>query len=215
MSMTKNPTANASQSTPDDLVQLILEAHEDGDFERVRKNCETLRNVGEPEDRLIALQYAGLSFYEEKRYSEALPLLRQAAEEGKGIQDYFNLLMAATYDRQRFLEEKTLALLTQALTAAAAQNQLEEELSEGFIRFHYCRGLDDMGRFADARRQLDLLLRIYAGLKSRDDKTCKRLGLPRFSQFRRTAEDVFSNLGLEDDELESWIEAGIPETGMP
>lgn len=194
---------NANPPDPDAQLQMILESYEDcreeGGFARVRAACEELLKEG-PEYRLIALQYLGLSFYQEQRYAEALPYLRKVAEEGQGIQDLFNLLMASVYDRQRFLEERTWTQLLLGLRETGP-----DDPTPGFVRYHYCRALDDTGRCKEARSQLEWLRALYLGLGARDDRACQRAGVPRFSEFLRTAEDVFSHLDCDEDEWEAWL----------
>lgn len=193
---------------PDDQVQSLLEYHEQGLFNEVRRVCHALLDAG-IEYRLIALQYLGLSFYQERNYSEALPYLQRVAEEGGDSQDYFNLLMVAVYDRQRFLEDQALSRLLRLLAA-----QSNDAISEGFVRFHYCRALDDMNRAPDARRQLDILLCRYAALPSRLDRVCASQTLPRFSDFLRTAEDVFYHQGEDEDAFHEWVGRAIPEARL-
>ncbi len=196
----------AVQPTSDDHVQAILELQAEGRYPELRELCAELLEA-EPEYRVIALQYLGLSFHQEENYREAVPFLRQAAEEGQQLQDYFNLLIASVYDRQRFLEEHTLGRIALKLRASAGASEPSEEL----IRFHYCRALDDMKRHADARRQLDLIAEQFV---ARGPAACARAasGLPSFAELACTAEDIFYNLGMGHDEWERWLATSLPES---
>lgn len=201
-------TQTLATPNPDDQIQRMLENHERGEFNEVRQVCRELLEKAGPEYRLIALQYLGLSFYQERRYAEALPYLRKVAEEGNDTQDFFNLLMVAVYDRQRFVEEEALARLLPLLAAPS-----DDGISEGFVRFHYCRALDDMKRSLEAREQLDVLIRRYSALPSRIDSVCAAHGLPRYSDFLRTAEDVFYNLEEGDGAFHEWVSSVSPPEG--
>lgn len=199
--MTQSPVA----PDHDDQVQLILEYHEKGMYDKVRQICRALLEAGAPDCRLIALQYLGLSYYQERSYSDALPYFQKVAEEGGDTQDLFNLLMVAVYDRQRFVEDKALSRLVPLL-----RDPPPDSISEGFVRFHYGRALDDMKRPGDARRQFEVLLVEYGALPSQEDRVCAAHGLPRFSEFLRAAEEVFGNLGEEEeDAFRAWVAGGL------
>ena len=127
---------------PDEQLKAILHHYDRGEYPKVRVLSKKLTQVP-GEYRWLGLQYLGLSYYLEERYSEALPFLQQVARESDSRTDHFNLLMCAVYTENPELEQSALRALNRA---SANKDSERPSPPEGLFRMYYCEALLETGR---------------------------------------------------------------------
>jgi len=147
-----------------------------------------------------ACKLMGMSLFRQAKYQEALPYFQKATEYKPEVNDWLNVITAATLskniDAGRSAFEK------------AVQLQLDtgnkEQPSIPFMRQYYACALRDVGEFDLALEQINELRKIYEQLKITDTTFVYIRGVPFLSHTMDVAVDVFNGLGTSFDAHE-WI----------
>jgi tetratricopeptide (TPR) repeat protein len=149
-----------------------------------------------------ACKLMGMTLFRQAKYQEALPHFQKAAKYNPEVNDWFNIITAATLS-------KNVALGRNAFENAVQlqlDNGHKEQPSIPFMRQYYACALRDIGEFDLALEQINELRKIYEQLKITDTTFVYIRGVPFLSNTMDVAVDVFNGLGPDFNATE-WIDS--------
>lgn len=162
---------------------------------------EALNYINSKNEKLKseANKLAGLTYFHLKKPAEALPYFQTAAENSKNVNDWFNIVTAATLSKELELAQKALDKISKLNEKATEQ----PSVSTPQAKFYFAHALCDVEEFPLAFEQLEWLRGIYETLKITDDTFVYIRGVPFLGHTMELADRIF--IGLKNFDKQTWI----------
>lgn len=168
-------------------------------YEEVTKSAERLlshKSINVVKD---AAKLMGNSYFRQAKYEESLPYFQTATNHNAEINDWFNVITAATLSKNIKVGRNAFEQVIKI------KRQTEDQLSLPMIYQYYACALRDVGENKLALEQINNLREIYEQLKITDSTFLYMRGVPFLSHTMDVAVDVFKGLGTTFD-ADSWID---------
>lgn len=138
-----------------------------------------------------AYNLTSMCFYRQNKYEEALFYFQKTVEFDATVNDWFNVVLSGTFARQFAVAESAFR--------QAIQLQKERDHSEKpnipFMYLYHTYALRDVGEYALALENIDVLRQIYEQTKITDPTFLYARDLPTLSHAMDVTVGVFRGLG--------------------
>lgn len=142
-----------------------------------------------------------LAYYYIKEYDKSLELAQDVALTLNDVASWFNVLsvlMALNKPKQGEEIFNKILKIHNGVKTTGTGNNFIPQLSIQYIRYYYANMLTDIGMFADALTQLEILTNIYCNIKITDATFLYIRGIPFFEDYsmllKRVCEGLHFNI---------------------
>lgn len=138
------------------------------------------------------------TYYYKKDYIKSLELAQYVALTLDDVASWFNVLSALmALNRPKQGEAIFNKIIEMQQNVKNAGKEFYPQLAVPFIRYHYAQMLYDIGLFAEALPQLEILADIYCNIKITDATFLYIRGIPFFENYIDLVKKIYEGLNLD------------------
>jgi hypothetical protein len=168
------------------------QALQEGRYDQALRHGTKYLESENPEVREAAHFMVGMSYFRQNKFRDAIPYFQLIVGDGNGggLNDSFNLVMAATLSGQHDLGRDAFEKF---LTRVQKEGNSENGMSILLAHLYYGMALADAGDPEAAYEQLETLRPYYEKAKITDDHFLWQRGIPFLAQFIQLAEKIIAS----------------------